>query len=303
MYIYIFFSRVGNGEGLNDWLRLTISLICSDFFLSFFFFFSETLNDTWKGEGRFRREMKMKGKCLIISRCSSRRDTRLFTWFFYSFLSISTNLLEKDTTTLSTILFSNFKLSLIPFYIKIQKIKKTVIREWLFTQLRSSSPPFSAWILNLSIFFSKKGKKEQEKDGTAGNLQVPPITKENIITLANFSFPPFIIHSAAYLEYTHTHTHTHTHMRNCRREKAAQRLAKRSISAKQIALPRGEPDKGARPPLHYNLIQESRRQDTAWTSISGWTRWLVKRREANVQLPPIPGLINSARLCATSSGR
>lgn len=97
--------------------------------------------------------------------------------------------------------------------------------------------------------------------------------------------------------------HTHTHARNCRREKAAQRLAKRSISAKQIALPRGEPDKGARPPLHYNLIQESRRQDTAWTSISGWTRWLVKRREANVQLPPIPGLINSARLCATSSGR
>lgn len=110
-------------------------------------------------------------------------------------------------------------------------------------------------------FFFKKGKKEQEKDGTAGNLQVPPITKENIITLANFSFPPFIIHSAAYLEYTHTC--------NSRREKAAQRLAKRSISAKQIALPRGEPDKGARPPLHYNLIQESRRQDTAWTSISG----------------------------------
>lgn len=27
------------------------------------------------------------------------------------------------------------------------------------------------------------------------------------------------------------------------------------------------------------------------------------RREANVQLPPIPELINSARLCATSSGR
>lgn len=36
-------TRIGNGEGLKDWLRLTISLICSDFFL---FFFSETLNDT-----------------------------------------------------------------------------------------------------------------------------------------------------------------------------------------------------------------------------------------------------------------
>lgn len=36
-------TRIENGEGLKDWLRLTISLICSDFFL---FFFSETLNDT-----------------------------------------------------------------------------------------------------------------------------------------------------------------------------------------------------------------------------------------------------------------
>ena len=48
--------------------------------------------------------------------------------------------------------------------------------------------------------------------------------------------------------------------------------------------------------LHYKLIQESRRQDTAWTSISGWTVAPPERRKPAG--PSNPRANKFARLCA-----
>lgn len=59
-------TRIGNGEGLKDWLRLTISLICSDFFL--FFFSARRLMILKKGKDVSEEKWRWKVSLITFTR-------------------------------------------------------------------------------------------------------------------------------------------------------------------------------------------------------------------------------------------